>query len=151
KYTLGAADDELTLDELIRGRIRVWQPRVGYRVNVDSLLLAHFVGAPPFGRVCDLGAGVGVIGLALAALDPRARVTLAELLPESAALARRNVAENGVGDRARVVEVDLADPRASRAALAGASFDRVVASPPYFPPSAGTPVPDDREAIAIAR
>jgi tRNA1(Val) A37 N6-methylase TrmN6 len=141
-------DDDLTLDELIRGRIRVWQPRVGYRVNVDSLLLAHFVGAPPLGRVCDLGAGVGVIGIALAARDPSARVTLAELQPRSAALARRNVLENALGDRVDVVEVDLADLRASRAALPGASFDRVVSSPPWFPLSAGPPVPDESEAIA---
>src|SRR5438067_10704245 len=99
-------DEGLTLDELIRGRIRVWQPRVGYRVNVDSLLLAHFVGAPPFGRLCDLGAGVGAIGLALAALDPAARVTLAELQPAIAALARRNARENGLDNRVDVVEVD---------------------------------------------
>jgi tRNA1(Val) A37 N6-methylase TrmN6 len=91
---------------------------------------------------------VGVIGLALAARDPEARVTLAELQPASAALARRNVDENRLGDRVRVVEVDLADEAAARAALAGASFDRVVSSPPYFTLRAGPPVPDEGEAIA---
>lgn len=139
---------ELTLDELIRGRIRVWQPRAGYRVNVDSVLLAHFVGAPPYGRVVDLGAGVGVIGLALAVRDPSARVVLAELQPRSAELARRNVIENGCEGRVDVVNIDLADERAARAVLPGASFDRVVSSPPYFLLSAGPPVPDESEAIA---
>ena len=143
------SDEGLTLDELIRGRIRVWQPRAGYRVNLDSLLLAWFVGAPPYGRVADLGAGVGPIGLALAARDPEARVTLVELQPKMASLARRNVADNGLASRASVVEVDLADEAASRALLRGASFDRVVSSPPYFPVAAGPTVPD--ESVAIAR
>jgi tRNA1Val (adenine37-N6)-methyltransferase len=142
------SEPELTLDEFLRGRLRLWQPRVGYRVSVDSLLLAHFVGAPPFGRVVDLGAGVGVIGLALAERDPSAEVTLAELQPALVALARRNVDENGLGARMHVVEVDLADEAAARAALAGGSFDRVVASPPFFPRAAGPTVPDAGEAIA---
>jgi len=142
------AERELTLDELIRGRIRVWQPRAGYRVNVDSLLLAWFVGEPPYGRVVDLGAGVGVIGLALAARDPDAQVVLAELLAESAGLCQRNAEENQLSARTRVVQVDLADERAARAVLPGASFDRVVSSPPYFTVRAGPPVPDQSEAIA---
>lgn len=143
-----AGEAELTCDELLRGRIRLWQPRAGYRVNVDSLLLAWFVGAPPYGRVADLGAGVGVIGVALAVQDPGAQLTLAELQPASAALCRKNLEENGLAARGRVVEVDLADERAARAALPGAAFDRVVSSPPYFTIQEGPPVPDAGEAIA---
>ena len=110
-----SGDAALTCDELLRGRIRVWQPRTGYRVNVDSLLLAWFVGAPPYGRVADLGAGVGVIGLALASRDPAAEVTLAELQPAAARLCQRNLVENGVAARGRVVQVDLADERGGAA------------------------------------
>ena len=57
-----------TLDGLLRGRLRVLQPRDGYRLSVDPLLLAHLAlsaAAPPLGRFCDLGAGVGVVGLVL--------------------------------------------------------------------------------------
>ena len=143
-----SADADLSLDELLRGRIRVWQPRTGYRVNVDSLLLAYFVGPPPYGRVIDLGAGSGVIGLALASLDPASSVTLAELQPRVAAVAQKNIVENGLSDRVRVVEVDLADLAAARAVLSGNAFDRVVSSPPYFPVAAGPPVPDESEAIS---
>ena len=86
-------DETLTLDEMLRGRLRLWQPRQGYRVNADSLLLADFVGEPPYGRVADLGAGVGVIGLALALRDPSCSVTLAELQAPSARLCERNARE----------------------------------------------------------
>jgi len=99
-------------------------------------------------RVADLCAGVGVIGLALAARLPSVRVALAELQPRMAELARRNVEANRLGARVSVIEVDLADARASRRALAGASWDQVVASPPYFTRARGPTVPDESEAIA---
>ncbi len=140
--------DDDTRDEILRGRLALWQPRAGYRFSVDSLLLAHFVGARPVARVADLCAGVGVIGLALARRWPAACVTLAELQPRMAELARRNVEDNGLADRVSVVEVDLGHAATARAALPGASCDLVVASPPWFELGAGPMVPDESEALA---
>lgn len=51
-------------------------------------------------RPIRLGAGIGVAGILLARLG--ATVTLTDNVPEVLALLRRNVAENGVGDRTRV-------------------------------------------------
>ncbi|MSP60941.1 MAG: tRNA1(Val) (adenine(37)-N6)-methyltransferase [Myxococcales bacterium] len=145
--TLAPCDD--TRDEILRGRLRLWQPRTGYRFNVDSLLLAHFIAPdPPPDRVCDLCAGVGVIGLALALRWPEARVVLAELQPRMASLARRNIDENGLRERVQVVEVDLGQARRARAALPGASFRLVVSSPPYFTVASGPTVLDAGEAMA---
>lgn len=143
-----APDPQLTQDEFLRGGLMLWQPRAGYRVSVDSILLAHWVGGGPLGRVIDLGAGCGVIGLVLARRDPEARVTLAELQPGMAVLARRNAHENRLADRVDVVEVDLADDKACRAAIRGNQFDRVVSSPPFFPIGSGPTVTDESEAIA---
>lgn len=140
-----------TRDEILRGRLKLWQPETGYRFNVDSLLLAHFAGAPPAraaSRVIDLCAGVGVIGLALGLRWPAARITLAELQPGMAGFARRNVEDNGFGERARVVEVDLGDARSAREALPGAAHDLAVSSPPYFEADSGPTVTNQSEAIA---
>ncbi len=139
---------EATCDEILRGRLRLWQPRAGYRFNVDSLLLARFASVGERARVADLCAGVGVIGLAIAARLPSVTVALAELQPHMAALARRNVDENRLAARVTVAEVDLADRRAARRALAGAAWDHVVSSPPYFTRAQGPTVPDSSEAIA---
>ena len=139
---------DLTRDEILRGRLALWQPRTGYRFSVDSLLLQHFVGEPPFGLVVDLCAGVGIIGLALLVRDARARATLVELQPRMAALARRNVEENGLAERAAVALADVSDAKAMRAAVAGASCELVVSSPPFFRLAEGPPVPDAEEAIA---
>jgi tRNA1Val (adenine37-N6)-methyltransferase len=111
------------------------------------LLLLGFV-SPPLGRACDLGTGVGVIALGLAHLDERAQVTAVELQPRLASLARRNAGENGLADRVRVVEVDLADEAAARAALPGASFELVASNPPYRPLGEGPANPVGEEAIA---
>jgi tRNA1Val (adenine37-N6)-methyltransferase len=143
--------DELTRDEILRGRLVVWQPREGYRFAVDPLLLVDFVGEVRglrVARACDLGAGTGVIALAVALKWPEARVTAVELQPRLAALARKNVDENQLADRVAVVEADLADAAAARAALPGASFDLALSNPPYRPLGEGDCNPRDEEAIA---
>ena len=122
-------DDELTCDPILRGRLTLLQPRVGYRFSIDPLLLADFVGAPPLGRLVDLGAGVGVVGLTLAKNDPAAQVTLVELQPRLAALCLRNTAYNGLSDRCSVIQGDLLAP-ATQKQLPGACFDLVVSCPP---------------------
>jgi tRNA1Val (adenine37-N6)-methyltransferase len=57
-----------TCDAILGGRVRVIQPRGGYRFSVDAILLACFVSTRGRDRVLDLGAGTGVISLAIAAL-----------------------------------------------------------------------------------
>jgi release factor glutamine methyltransferase len=77
-------------------------------------------------RVLDMGCGSGVLGLTLAAELPGAQVTLADLSPDALALARENAALLEIAN-ARFVESDLF------AALAGQSFDLIVANLPYVP------------------
>ena len=137
------SDDALSQDAILRGRLTLWQPRAGYRFSVDPLLLIDFV-TPPFGRVIDLGCGVGVIGLGLLSRDAAATATLVELQPRLAALARRNVDDNGAGPRARVVEGDVA----AGLSLSGAGFDVAVCNPPYRTLEEGPASPDPEAAIA---
>lgn len=88
-------------------------------------LLKH-AALPANPRVLDMGCGSGVLGLTLAAELPGAQVTLADLSPDALALARENAALLEIAN-ARFVESDLF------AALAGQSFDLIVANLPYVP------------------
>lgn len=117
----------VTHDALLDGRLRLAQPAEGYRVNVDAVWLAAFAadGAKPPRHVVDLGAGVGAVGLSLAAVGAP-RVTLVELDPALAALARVNAAPFG----AVVHEGDVRDLVAPNDLAATA--DLVVCNPPYF-------------------
>jgi tRNA1(Val) A37 N6-methylase TrmN6 len=138
--------EELTRDEILRGRLTLWQPRDGYRFAVDPLLLVDFVAAAR--RAVDLGAGCGIVALGLARRFAEAHITAVELQPRLARLASRNAEDNGLADRVNVLELDLADARACRAALAGASFDLVASNPPFRPLGEGSANPDDEAAVA---
>ena len=66
--------------------------------------------ATPEGRIVDVGAGVGAVGLALAQRNPLASVDLVEIDPELAALAERNAERNGLQARTRVLRLDALNP-----------------------------------------
>jgi tRNA1Val (adenine37-N6)-methyltransferase len=104
-------------------------PRGRYRTNADSLLLADFCPRVR-GTVFDLGAGVGAIGLAIAASSPHATIVLVERDPEAVEIAKRNA--KGLA-RVSVLEGDvrtIANAHRGEAAL-------VVCNPPYVPEGRG--------------
>jgi tRNA1(Val) A37 N6-methylase TrmN6 len=130
------APDGLSRDAWLGGRLTLLQPTRGHRVGSDAALLAAACD-PGGGRVVDVGAGVGAVGLALLALHDGLTADLVEIDPGLAALAVENAALNGLALRARVLNVDIADKKGRRAAgLAEASADLVVTNPPFF--AAGT-------------
>jgi tRNA1(Val) A37 N6-methylase TrmN6 len=90
------ADRSVTDDAFLGGALRILQPKDGYRAGVDAVLLAASasVRAGRRERVLDVGAGVGVVGLALARRIADAEVVLVErdarLAPISSATACRH-------------------------------------------------------------
>jgi tRNA1(Val) A37 N6-methylase TrmN6 len=145
----------VTDDAFLGGRLNVLQPRLGYRAGLDAVMLAASVEPPgdrPF-RVIDLGAGVGTAGLCVAARCPAAEVVLLEREAELAALARENVARNGLAGRVTVVEADIAKLSSAslgQCGLEDATFDHVIANPPYHAEGAGTPAQHALKAAAHA-
>jgi tRNA1Val (adenine37-N6)-methyltransferase len=124
----------------------VIQPRAGYRFSVDSILLARFaVGYANGARVLELGAGSGVISMTVAALARPREMAAVEIQPELAAMCRRSAELNRL-DSLRVLEADLRAPDA--AMLAPASFDLVLANPPYRARAAGRESPHRGRRLA---
>lgn len=92
--------------------------RDGLDRGTEALLEA----LPPLsGRVLDLGCGWGAVGVALAKRYPALEVVMTDINQRAVALARCNLAQNGV--RAEVVQGD------GFAAVTGA-FDAIVTNPP---------------------
>jgi tRNA1Val (adenine37-N6)-methyltransferase len=144
---------EVTRDALFAGAVAITQParRGGYRVNVDALLLAAFAAGRIGARrssaraarhAVDLGAGVGAVGLSLLHFGGAQRITMVEVDPVLADLARTNARDNGWADRIEVVTGDVA-VAAVAIAKPGASADLVVCNPPYVTPGRGR-VPAER-------
>jgi tRNA1Val (adenine37-N6)-methyltransferase len=121
------AGDE-TLDSLFRGRLKILQPRRGYRFSLDSVLLAGLTVVRRRDRVVDLGTGCGVVPLLLAFRGAAAHLTGVEIQPSLAALARRNVGLNGLS---RLVEILEADLRVIRRDQVSGPVSLVLSNPPY--------------------
>lgn len=82
-------------DRLLNGRVLIRQPRRGYRVAIDAVLLAAAVPAHNGEKVAELGCGVGASSLCLLSRVPEARVAGLELQRELFELAQWNRLANG--------------------------------------------------------
>lgn len=116
-----------TLDELRDHDLKIIQPRRGYRFSVDPLLLCDFAGREE-GRIIDLGTGCGVIALVMARKAPGSLVVGVEFREETARLAARNAALNGLAERVTVIAADILDLKER---FQVSSFDLVLANPPF--------------------
>lgn len=137
------ASPATSLDRLLGGRITIRQFRSGHRAGSDAVLLGASIDRSAR-AIADLGAGVGTAGIIAAGFAPEASLLLAEIDPQTAALARENCERNRLGHRARVVEVDLTAPARQReaAGLLARSADLVVMNPPFAEAGKGRSSPD---------
>ena len=103
----------------------------GFPLGQDTLLLGRFATLRRGGRVCDLGCGVGSLLLLLSQREGDLDRVGIELNPGAAALARQNLADNGLAGE--ILPGDLRD----RTLLAGDRFHLVVSNPPYFRAGSG--------------
>lgn len=135
---------EETIDPILRGLVRVIQPRRGYRFSLDAVLLADFARGRRARHAVDLGTGSGVVALLLVAQGAATRVTGVEIQGGLADRARRNAALNDLTDRVQIVEGDLCKP----ALLPADAFDLVVSNPPFRPVARGRVSGDEERALA---
>lgn len=77
-------------------------------------------------EIADVGTGSGAIAVSLAKHSPPVRVTAVDLSPDALEIARRNVAEHGVGERVMLVQSDLLEglPQEQKFAV-------IASNPPY--------------------
>ncbi|WP_297770883.1 methyltransferase [uncultured Roseovarius sp.] len=142
------AEADLSHDAFLGGRLRISQPRKGYRAGVDPVLLAASVPARAGQSLLDLGCGSGIAALCVATRVAGLVLTGLELQPAYASLARQNAANNSIP-----FDVHEGDLAAMPAGLRARQFNHVIANPPYFDRTTGTPAQDsDREhALGEAR
>lgn len=126
-------------DALLGGRLRLRQSRGGHRAGTDALLLA--AAAPDTERFCDLGCGVGTVGLAVALAQPAAAGVLLDDDPDALVHAQANVALNGLTARLEVRQAEVG-ALADAAGQDAGRFDLVLTNPPFYSVGASRPSPD---------
>lgn len=132
-------------DTLLGGRVRLRQPREGYRAAIDPVLLAAAIPANPVDTVLDIGCGVAAAALCLAVRVAGCRVTGIETQRELVRLAGDNVMLNDLFGRVMVMSGDLLRPPPR---LEPGSFTHVMANPPFLEAGAATAPPDAGKAAA---
>ena len=134
------------LDDLQCKGYRIIQDPKRFCFGMDAVLLAGFADVRSGEYAIDLGTGTGVIPILLEAKTGGRHFTGLEIQPESADMAERSVALNGLGDRIDIVTGDMKE--ASQIFGAG-SADVVTSNPPYM--LGGHGLKNDDEAMTIAR
>jgi tRNA1(Val) A37 N6-methylase TrmN6 len=139
---------DITEDGFLGGQLRLMQKRSGHRAGHDAILLAAATDVRAGDRVVDFGAGVGTAGLALARRIEGIRLSLVEIDPELAELARANAAANAIMAEAIVLDV-AADAQAFAAnGLLPDSIDAVLMNPPFNDPARHRGSPDQARHTA---
>ena len=138
------ADEGLSRDDFLGGKLRIWQPRNGYRAGIDPVLLAAAVPARAGQKVLELGCGAGQALLCLGARVPGLELSGVEVQAAYADLARRNGQENG-----QALEVIEADLEHLPEELRQQQFDQILANPPYFRVGAHVPSSDAGRKLAM--
>ncbi len=134
------------LDYLQRNGYQIIQNPEKFCFGMDAVLLSGFAKVKQNETMIDLGTGTGIIPILLEAKSEGSHFTGLEIQPESADMARRSVARNGLEEKISIVTGDLKDA----AKMFGASsFDVVTSNPPYMTKDHG--IINETDAKTIAR
>lgn len=133
------------IDDLQRNGYRIIQNPDKFCFGMDAVLLSGFVRAKAGSRILDMGTGTGIIPILLAAKTEAVHLTGLEIQEESADMARRSVALNGLEKKIAIVTGDIKE---AGNLFDAASFDVITCNPPYMIGQHGLVNPGDAKAIA---
>lgn len=116
---------DTTFDGLLNHRVTLEQPIKGFRIAIDTVLLAAAVPVETGQRVLEFGCGVGGAMLALASRVHGVSIDGIEIQAELVELCRRNIQRNPTANDLTVCEGDIAQvPLLS-------AYEHVMMNPPY--------------------
>ena len=139
---------DFTEDAFLGGQLRLRQKRSGHLAGHDVILLAAATEARAGDRVVDLGAGIGTAGLALGRRVAGIGLSLVEIDPELAELARANAAANGIAAETIVLDVTTDAQAFAANGLVPDSVDVVLMNPPFNDPARHRGSPDQARRTA---
>ncbi|WFU15526.1 methyltransferase [Bradyrhizobium sp. CB3481] len=139
---------EVTEDAFLGGQLHLKQLKSGHRAGHDAVLLAAATAARSGDRVADLGAGVGVAGLAVAKRIGGIDLVLLEIDAALAGLARANADANAIKADMVVLDVEADAASFAAAGLGPDSVDVVLMNPPFNDPVRHRASPDTARGIA---
>ncbi len=116
---------EITEDSILNGAIRLCQPKCGYRVAIDPIVLASVVEIKKNQTILDVGCGVGTISLILKYLDQSQVITSIDIDSDMTGLCRKNSEINHL-------PLNIINHKVDSDLLKGENFDCIVTNPPFY-------------------
>ena len=129
-YIAIQGESSVTEDQILGGKITILQPKKGYRVAIDPMLMAASVPAKTGDKASEIGVGSGAATFCLAVRVPDVQLVGVELQIELFQLAKAAVGINHLDGRIKLVNSDLLDCPNDK--VKDGEFDHVMANPPYL-------------------
>ncbi len=121
------SDKQFSDDAFLGGKLRLLQPKNGFRAGIDSVLLASTVPAVPGDMVLDIGTGVGTVLFCLMKRVSGLQAVGIEIQEEYHTLAVRNAKKNKLP-----AKILLGDFESLENGLTNCAFDQIFFNPPYY-------------------
>lgn len=120
---------DLSTDKVLGGSISLLQPKKGFRVGIDSILLSSSI--KKFTNCLELGSGSGVISICLASRINDSKILGVEKNKLLVEIAKRNLVNNDLSrSKINFQHFDIMGKEFSK--IYNSFFDRVIMNPPYF-------------------
>jgi len=137
--------EKFTIDNFLGEKLQIKQPARGYRIGIDTVLLASATKPKAGAKVLDLGCGVGGISLCLLTNYPSISVVGMDLDRDLIKIAEENNLTGGFEKRFKPLKGSVLDPHKS---LVPNTFDLIVTNPPYLESNRSNPSPEKRKNSA---
>lgn len=138
-----AIGSDETIDDFLGGAVKLIQSRTGYRVSMDTVMLAASVPAKAGDRVIEAGVGTAGAALCLASRVGGVHIHGIDNNPAMLEAAKRNIAFNGQTDRISLEEACVTD----HVGQAG-TYDHAMINPPYLAAGKALRPPDQTKGSA---
>ena len=133
------------IDELGRNGYRILQDPDRFCFGMDAVLLSDFAKVKRGAKVIDFCTGTGIIPILMEARNETASFEALEIQEESADMAERSVAMNGLQNKIKVITGDVTK---ARDYFSCDSYDAITCNPPYMVGQHGLVNPTSPKAIA---
>lgn len=129
---------------LLRGRVRLLQPRVGFHASLDTVFLAAAAPVKNNANILDIGCGVGSAGLCALARNSHMHLVGLDIQRELIDLALQNAALNEWSEQCHFFRGSLLTEKV----IPENYFNIVLMNPPYQESGTHTPSPRKNKAIS---
>ena len=119
-----------TNDYLLNKKIKIFQPKDGYRASTDAVFLSSLLDSKKVKKddtILDVGSGTGAISLCLASRLKDVKITGIDIQKDLVELSNMSSKENGYDSFLTYINTDIR----KKTSLPSGTFSFVITNPPY--------------------